>query len=307
MSAAVHIVDSDLHAFADNNLPADRRASILAALESDTVEGRRVADWCSQNEAIRRILGKTAFEPVPVALSLAGMSRRQGDAGAGAATAEKTTPRLVEPAISAPKPRRHRWRTLGRLVALAMVVGAAGLFGVASSRIRPQAAITATRTDANVPGIGDGAAALFSARAIEAHRTFVTDNQFPVEIGSGQLPRLVQWFEKRLGQTVTIPDLRAAGFVLLGGRLIPGPRGPFALLVYQNAGGERMGLMFGKADGGGATMYYRASQAAGVAAVGVTSWAQDGDVLSLSGQADPARLSAVAKVAAAGFQAKERR
>jgi anti-sigma factor RsiW len=38
------------------------------------------------------------------------------------------------------------------------------------------------------------------------------------------------------------PDLRAAGYELIGGRLLPGERGPAAQFMYQDSSGKRLTL-----------------------------------------------------------------
>lgn len=95
------------------------------------------------------------------------------------------------------------------------------------------------------PGAGvlvqDGVPA-FVRRAAIAHATYSPEVRHPVEVGADQEAHLVAWLSKRLGATVRAPKLQAAGFSLVGGRLLPGESGPVAYLMYQSAQGARITL-----------------------------------------------------------------
>src|ERR1700674_3801897 len=74
--------------------------------------------------------------------------------------------------------------------------------------------------------------------AIEAHRLYVNEVRHPIEVRAGE-EHLLPWLSRRVGSPVKAPDLAPEGLKLLGGRLLPSPRGPTALIMYRGAGGAR--------------------------------------------------------------------
>ena len=62
-----------------------------------------------------------------------------------------------------------------------------------------------------------------------------------VEVGADQKDHLVGWLSKRVGVTLTAPDLESQGFRLIGGRLLPaGTTGMAAQFMYEDATGRRV-------------------------------------------------------------------
>lgn len=53
---------------------------------------------------------------------------------------------------------------------------------------------------------------------------------------------MVTWLTRRLGSPVRAPALGAAGYELVGGRVLPGGRGAVAQLMYSSASGQRLTL-----------------------------------------------------------------
>ena len=79
-------------------------------------------------------------------------------------------------------------------------------------------------------------------RAARAHAIYVSEVRHPVEVEASQEQHLVAWLSKRLGVNLRVPVLAEEGFSLLGGRLLPGPEGPVAQFMYQDATGKRLTL-----------------------------------------------------------------
>ena len=75
-----------------------------------------------------------------------------------------------------------------------------------------------------------------------AHVVYSPEVRHPVEVGADQEAHLVQWLSKRLGTAVKVPHFSAEGFDLVGGRLLPGEKGPVAQFMYQDAQGRRLTL-----------------------------------------------------------------
>jgi len=145
---------------------------------------------------------------------------------------------LYDPVLDEPVPeylrarivRRSRWRTgaiAAGWVAVGLVVGVVAGWQLHASR----AVATA---QAEVPG--------FVKRAAVAHAVYSPEVRHPVEVGADQEAHLVAWLSKRLGTQLRAPKLEAVGYSLVGGRLLPGERGPVAHFMYQCNRGTRVTL-----------------------------------------------------------------
>ncbi|MEZ5592118.1 MAG: anti-sigma factor [Gammaproteobacteria bacterium] len=82
--------------------------------------------------------------------------------------------------------------------------------------------------------------------ALQAHAVYLPEVRHPVEVPAEQEKHLVAWLSKRLAASIQAPKLTAAGFELLGGRLLPAGDGPAAQFMYQNAQGQRLTLFVRK-------------------------------------------------------------
>jgi len=145
---------------------------------------------------------------------------------------------LFDPVLDEPVPQRvldaarpqapwyaQRW-VAG--LAIALVSGATGwgLHGVS----QPASPAVAT------------AAVGFAQRAAVAHAVYSPEQRRPVEVDAAHEDQLVTWLSKRMGAPMKPPHLRALGFALEGGRLLPGGQGPVAQFMYRDAGGRRLTL-----------------------------------------------------------------
>ena len=79
-------------------------------------------------------------------------------------------------------------------------------------------------------------------RAAIAHVVYSPEVRHPVEVGADQEEHLVRWLSKRLGSPLKVPHLGELGYSLVGGRLLPGDRGPVAQFMYQDGKGQRLTL-----------------------------------------------------------------
>jgi len=122
---------------------------------------------------------------------------------------------------------------------------------------------------------------MITADAIAAHRTFSVEVRHPVEVDAGQETHLVQCLSKRLGRPLVVPDLAAAGFRLMGGRLLPAEDGPAAQFMYQNSNGERLTLYL-RAGVGGETAF-RFHEEGGI---GAFYWSDEGFGCAIVAKAD---------------------
>jgi anti-sigma factor RsiW len=76
--------------------------------------------------------------------------------------------------------------------------------------------------------------------AVDAYRVFATDRLRPVELHANEIGDLQSWLSARLGRPMALPDLGSYGFRLLGGRLLSTSEGPAALILYEDANGQRI-------------------------------------------------------------------
>jgi anti-sigma factor RsiW len=128
-----------------------------------------------------------------------------------------------------PAPRRS-WRRLAGAAAAAMLLVVGGAAGGWFAR------------GAMAPAGPAPATARFVADAVTAHEVYVAEVRHPVEVAADQEAHLVTWLSKRLGAPLSAPSLAAAGFQLVGGRLLPGAVGPAAQFMYEDGGGRRITL-----------------------------------------------------------------
>jgi anti-sigma factor RsiW len=137
---------------------------------------------------------------------------------------------------------------------------------------------------------GDSASSL-PRRAAIAHVVYAPEVRHPVEVGAAQEEHLVQWLSKRLGQPLLIPRLEAQGFSLIGGRLLPGERGPVAQFMYQDGSGLRLTL-YVRQDAANRETAFRFAREGGVS---VFYWLDGPLGYALSGELPRERLLAVAE------------
>ena len=192
------VTESDLHAWLDGELQAERRAEVDAWLQGHPEDAARVRLWAADRELVRTRLAGVLDEPVPPALE-----------------------RLVwrhEPASATRSAWPwQRWAAAFALLALGGLLGAGAMWG-AQGGARSLAAI------------GEPA---WVGRAAVAHAVYTPEVRHPVEVQANEEAHLAGWLTKRLAVPVKVFDLRAQGYELIGGRLLPDASGPSAQLMYQ--------------------------------------------------------------------------
>ena len=208
------ITEADLHAYVDRQLAPERSALVERFLATHPAEQARVRDWQQQNLLLHDLLDPVFEEPLPVGLPL-------------------------KPAANA-----FPWRALAAGVLVAFLSGGSawslrGHLDADAARLAfatPAGASSATRAS------GDGELSGFAHRAAVAHVVYSPDVRRPVEVGADQEQALVTWLTKRMGTAVKPPSLAGLGYELIGGRLLPGDKGPVAQFMYGEAGGQRLTL-----------------------------------------------------------------
>ena len=206
-----------LHAYVDGRLGPEAQARVEARLAQHPDDAAAVHAYRLQNNALRAAFAPVIEEPLPPELQAAVMT--------GAAARPTAGPR-----------RRLGW-ALAASVVLLLAGGAGGwlLHGWQGA-----------------PGEAGGA---FAEQALGAHRVFVSEVRHPVEVGAEQEAHLVGWLSKRLGTKLRAPDVRTAGFELVGGRLLAEGARPVAQLMYEDAGGRRLTIYLRAIEGAEPTAF----------------------------------------------------
>jgi anti-sigma factor RsiW len=130
----------------------------------------------------------------------------------------------LDPATVRHTVRRRRQRQLALCASLLIAAGVGGLGGWQ---------VRGASYAASHPPMQD---------ALEAYRTFATDRLRPVEMDGSHAGSLETWLSARVGRPMSLPDLGAYGFKLLGGRLLSTSDGPAALVMYEDSQGQRISL-----------------------------------------------------------------
>ena len=191
------------------------------------------------------------------------------------------------PVADEPVPERLRLETVARRTSglkrkLAIAAAIAFLLGAAAGWLAHE-----------YSGIGQNAqlARALADAAIEAHRLYVNEVRHPIEVRAGE-EHLLRWLSRRVGSEVKAPDLSPEGLQLMGGRLLPSPRGPTALIMYEGSGGERITLTCRRAIRDGATAFHWQS----VGEIGALAWVEGGMAFVVAGPAERDRLDRVARL-----------
>lgn len=225
-----------LSAWLDHELDPAERARVDAWLREHPADAETVRRWAADRDALAAALQPQLAEPVPERLQRLVREHRADDG------------------------RRAAWRR----VAMLAVFAAGGAFGASLMwALQRQAAPAAQLVHApsGAPFAATSAAPEgWVQRAALAHRVYVPEIRHPVEVNVAEGPEgaraaqeqhLQRWLTKRVDVPVPLFDLRAQGFELVGGRLLPDePDRPCAMLMYQHRDGQRVTVYLRKASTG---------------------------------------------------------
>jgi len=134
-------------------------------------------------------------------------------------------------------------------------------------------------------------ASAWARRAAMAHVIYSPEVRHPVEVGADQEAHLVRWLSKRLGTPLKVPHLGGLGYALVGGRVLPGDRGPVAQFMYQDGKGVRLTLYIRANPDATRETAFRFSQEQGIS---VFYWLDKRLGYALSGEIDKNDLLRVA-------------
>jgi anti-sigma factor RsiW len=135
----------------------------------------------------------------------------------------------------------------------------------------------------------EGIAAL-AREAADTYDVYAPDRVQPVEMRASDQSKFIDWVAQRIHRPLTVPDLSASGYRLMGGRLIATSHGPAVMFMYDDDHGTRLVML---------TRPMAADQNAPMslhsdgAANGLT-WADGGMGYSLVGAVAPSALRPIA-------------
>lgn len=249
--------DTTLGAWLDGELAPAEHHRISAWLEAHPADAQRVQAWAADRDAMQHLFSPLADEPVPPALQhVVWRGERRGG----------------------PWPVWARAAMAAGLLATGALAGGGAVWWT-------QGAGTGT-TLAGMPH----AEPAWVQRAALAHGVYVPEQRHPVEVRA-QEEHLARWLTRRTSLPVKLFDLRAQGFELVGGRLLPDSAGPSAQLMYQDTGGQRVTVYLRKpdADTPAAFRYERQGE------LGLFYWVEGGAGYALAGSLPRERLLALAE------------
>ena len=268
--------DARLSAWLDGELDADGRAQVDTWLRDHPEDAAQARLWAADRDALRARFDPVLDEPVPESL-------------------RQTVLQAGRPAVAP----RAGWRQVavaaGLLVTGAVAGGFLGAQVASSPDSHPLASLSLPWADAERVRPGG-----WTHRAAVAHAVYAPEVRHPVEVNvaqgtateqRAQEEHLSRWLGKRLDMPVPLFDLRAQGFELVGGRLLPDASGPSAQLMYQNSGGQRVTVYLRKPEAGASTAFRFQRDGD----LGLFYWVEDGFGCALVGKLPRAQLLALAE------------
>ncbi len=266
------ISDSDLHAYVDELLSEPDRAEVEAYLATDAEAAERVRAYAEQNRSLRELFDPVLREAVPNRLL-------------------KSVPAQGNDRTSSPRASWTPGWSLQRIAAgiVFVAIGAASGWVARGAFQPPQVETIASRT---VPAQSVYEASLARQAAI-AHTVYSPDARRPVEVTAEQEDQLVAWLSKRLGTRIQAPKLGSVGYELIGGRLLPGSKGPVAQFMYHDVTGQRLTLYVSNENAGNTDTGFLFAQEG---PVNVFYWINGNFGYALSAGIDKGELAHVATV-----------
>jgi anti-sigma factor RsiW len=209
------ISEEELHAYVDGTLSDKRRDQVERALEQNPELAARVSDYFSLNNMFHERYDRVLSERVPTRLQMPAAKRRWFDAA-----------------------NWPQFAGMAAALVLGVGIGVGTQMGRTVSATMPGAVSTASDTR---PVSADGSEG-FARQAAVAHVVYMPAVVRPNAMDADHEQDFVQWLSNKLGTDVHPPMLDKSGFVLSGGRILPGADGPIAQFMYSGPGGERMTL-----------------------------------------------------------------
>lgn len=209
------IGEEELHAYVDGTLSDERRAQVERALEQNPELATRVSDYFSLNSMFHERYDRVLNEPVPRRLQVPAARRRWLDAA--------------------------NWPQFAGMAA-ALVLGIGIGVGTQMGKNVAEAMPGTPGTSSDTRPVSADASDGLARQAAVAHVVYMPAVERPRAMDADHEQDFVQWLSNKLGTDVHPPMLDKSGFVLSGGRILPGANGPVAQFMYSGPSGERVTL-----------------------------------------------------------------
>ncbi len=266
--------DMQRSAWLDGELDAESSANVDAWLREHPEDAAEVRLWSADRDALRARFGPVLDEPIPERLLA-----------------------ILRDRIRTVPTGQPSWRRMA--MAAGLVLGGVALGAILGAGLAWQTPAPAF-AQSLLPSFLQVGGPAWTHRAAVAHVVYAPEVRHPVEVFTAegavteqkaQEEHLARWLTKRLAMPVRTYDLRAQGFVLVGGRLLPDAAGPSAQLMYQSADGQRVTLYLRKPEAGVSTAfsYQRVGE------LGLFYWIEDGFGCALVGKLPREKLLALAE------------
>lgn len=204
------VTEVDLHAFVDGFLDEERRQEVELWLKDHPEAAAEVRTWQAQAAEL-----KAAFS-----------NYARPDAEDGALLRTAHPKRMSSPL----------WRRTALIAASLTLFLSGAAVGIYGQRL----------LSPPMPGENIAAFESLPGQSKTAFLVYASEKRHPVEVGADQQDHLVTWLGKRLDYKLAAPDLKTLGYSLVGGRLLPVNGKAGAMLMYQDAAGQRLTVLLGK-------------------------------------------------------------
>lgn len=289
--------DEELSAWVDGEGSPTERAEIEAWLRAAPDEAARVLAWAGDRDALHAAFAAVAREPVPARLADA-VWQRYGAAADGVGSVGGTSGAVMGmsaggagvPVRGQGTPLVARWPAWGLAAAAGVLFVLGGVVGgVLSWQWQERTAVARARAPASAIASAQAPQGWLQ-RAAFAHSVYTPEPRHAVEV-KAQEEHLARWLTRRIEAPVKLFDLRAMGFELVGGRLLPDGPGKSAQLMYQDANGKRATVYLRKPEPGTDTAFRYEQQGK----LGMFYWVDEKTGFALVGELPKERLLAMAK------------
>ena len=126
-----------------------------------------------------------------------------------------------------------------------------------------------------------------------AHTVYVPEVRHPVEVGADEEAHMNAWLSKRLDRVVAAPDLRSAGYALVGGRLLPDGHRAAAQFMFEDNSGGRITLFIRQSGDRPDTSFLYTNNDD----LGILYWVDNGLAFALTASMDkPSMMNVAQKV-----------
>lgn len=129
----------------------------------------------------------------------------------------------LDPAQLRTRLQHKAWRRLASAAVLLVAVGVGGLGGWQAREL--------TLAGSSVPPMTD---------ALQAYRLFAEQGMLPADFKVQDNQAMQAWLDRYFTQASRLPDLQAAGFKAVSGRLLSTEQGPAAMVLYEDHAGRKV-------------------------------------------------------------------